>query len=157
MFAVILDANVLLPANPCDTLLRTAIAGLYRAHWSDDILEEVARALVRLGVDEGRARRRISTMKAIPMVTLVAGYQALIPAMPCAEGDRHVHAAAVVAGAELIVTNNLQDFPALALAPYNMQDGGRVPAGLLRAGSSAHGGCGAAASGGSEEPTDDGG
>jgi hypothetical protein len=121
LFGVILDANVLVPANLCDTLLRTAIAGLYRAHWSDDILEEVARTLVRLGVDEGRARRRISTMKAIPMVTLVTGYQALIPVMPCAQGDRHVQAAALVAGAELIVTNNLQDFPPGALTPYNMQ------------------------------------
>jgi hypothetical protein len=102
-------------------LLRTAIAGLYHAHWSDGILEEVAQALVRLDVDEGRAQRRITTMKAIPAITLVTGYQTLIPAMPCAEGDRHVQAAALVAGAELIVTNNLQDFPPAALTPYNMQ------------------------------------
>jgi hypothetical protein len=60
-------------------------------------------------------------MKAIPMVTLVTGYQALIPVMPCAEGDRHVQAAVLVAGAELVVTNNLQDFPPAALGPYNMR------------------------------------
>jgi predicted nucleic acid-binding protein len=121
MFSVILDANVLVPANLCDLLLRTAIAGLYHAYWSDDILEEVGRVLVRLGVDEERARRRIATMKAIPAVTVVTGYQALIPVMPCAEGDRHVQAAALLAGAELIVTNNLADFPPSALSQYNMQ------------------------------------
>jgi hypothetical protein len=35
--------------------------------------------------------------------------------------DRHVLAAAVRAGAQLIVTNNLKDFPAAALAPYGLE------------------------------------
>jgi hypothetical protein len=52
LFGVILDANVLVPANLCDTLLRTAIAGLYRAHWSDDILE-VDAAVDRPGYPPG--------------------------------------------------------------------------------------------------------
>ena len=41
MYAVVLDANVLVPTALCDTLLRLAAAGFYRPLWSDRILEEV--------------------------------------------------------------------------------------------------------------------
>lgn len=36
-------------------------------------------------------------------------------------GDRHVVAAAIVAKAEVIVTANLDDFPAAALKPWNIE------------------------------------
>jgi predicted nucleic acid-binding protein len=42
-FAVVFDANVLVPAPVRDLLLRVAEAGLVRAHMSDDILDEVER------------------------------------------------------------------------------------------------------------------
>lgn len=51
---------------------------------------------------------------------LVAGYESLIPAMTTARSDRHVLAAAVRGQAEVIVTENLRDFPATAMQPYDI-------------------------------------
>jgi PIN domain len=46
-FGVVLDACVLIPATLRDTLLRAAEKGMYRLHWSDEILDEVRRNLVK--------------------------------------------------------------------------------------------------------------
>jgi predicted nucleic acid-binding protein len=47
----------------------------------------------------------------------VEGYEALIPSMANDPKDRHVLAAAVRCGADVIVTFNLQHFPEEALDP----------------------------------------
>jgi predicted nucleic acid-binding protein len=121
LFGVIYDANVLVPASLTDTLVRTASSGLCTAHWSQDILDEVYRTLRRRGMDESKARRRIAVMAAIPSVTMVSGYEDLIPVMKCDEKDRHVQAAAVCAKLEAIITYNLKDFPTAALQPYDLR------------------------------------
>lgn len=43
--AAVLDANVLYPIALADLLLTTAGLGLYRAHWSPELLDEVGRNL----------------------------------------------------------------------------------------------------------------
>jgi len=50
----------------------------------------------------------------------VRGFDALIPMLTCDAKDRHVLAAAIHAGAGVIVTNNLKDFPAASLTPYHI-------------------------------------
>ena len=53
---------------------------------------------------------------------LVEGFEDLIDSLSLPDpDDRHVLAAAVRAGAQVIVTANLQDFPAHALAPYRLE------------------------------------
>jgi len=52
---------------------------------------------------------------------LVDGYQPLIPALELPDpDDRHVLAAAIKSGADLIITFNLDDFPDHALASYGL-------------------------------------
>ena len=46
-FGVVLDACVLIPATLRDTLLRAVEKAMYRLHWSDEILDEVRRNLVK--------------------------------------------------------------------------------------------------------------
>ena len=54
--------------------------------------------------------------------SLVESYEHLIPTLALPDpDDRHVLAAAIHAGATIIVTSNLKDFPAKALAEHNVE------------------------------------
>lgn len=126
-FGAILDANGLITAGPRDTLLRAAAEGLYRLYWSEEILDEVRRNLIDLLTAKGKpspmaaADRLIDTIREEFPEALVEGYEDLVPAMTNDEKDRHVLAAAVVAQAQAIVTQNLRDFPDEALRPYSVE------------------------------------
>jgi predicted nucleic acid-binding protein len=121
-FGVVLDACVLFPAALRDVLLRAADEGLYRLHWSDAILEEVRRNLVGTGrTSEQQAGSLIAVMREAFPEASVAGYEALANRMTNDPKDRHVLAVAVVAGAQVIVTSNLKDFPERALAPFSIE------------------------------------
>lgn len=109
--AAVLDANVLFPMILRDTLLRVAAAGCYRAHWSERILDEMARNLV--------AQHRVTTVQADRLATemrrafpdaAVEGWEGLEAEMLNDAKDRHVAAAARQIEAGVIVTANLKDF-----------------------------------------------
>src|SRR5689334_20200630 len=120
-FVVVLDANVLFPIALCDTLLRAAHAALYRPHWTRTILDEVERNLVaHERTTAPLARRRRQAMETAFPRALVTGHEDLIPTMTNDPKDRHVLAAAVRVGAQVIVTENRRDFPSAALAPYEI-------------------------------------
>ena len=58
---------------------------------------------------------------ALPGATVV-GYEDLVPTVSLPDpDDRHVVAAAITAGASVIVTWNLRDFPATALKKYGLR------------------------------------
>ncbi|MFY7067730.1 PIN domain-containing protein [Nocardiopsis changdeensis] len=119
-FPALLDTCVLYPAYLCDTLLRLASAGTYRPLWSDGILDELRRNVIARGIPEDRADRRIGQMRrAFPDAT-VRGHEPMIEGMTNDPKDRHVLAAAVRGGAEVIVTRNIKDFPDSALSPYDL-------------------------------------
>lgn len=123
-FTAFLDASVLYPASVRNLLMRLALAGLFRAKWSDEVHEEWIRALLRDRPDlspQKLARTR-GLMDAHAPDALVTGYEALTEEITLPDpNDRHVVAASVFAGADVIVTRNLRHFPASALAPFNIE------------------------------------
>ena len=114
---VVLDACVLFPASLRDTLFRAARAGLYNIRLTGEILEEVRRNLKnKRGITEAQMRRLIFTIQEKFEGKFVFDYEVLLPTMPVNEKDRHVLAAAVACQAQIIVTNNLKDFPTFAFS-----------------------------------------
>jgi len=113
-FIVVVDANVLFPLTLRDTVLRAAAAGFYQLRWSAEILDEMERNLVSTGTMPANkaARLREAMEKYFPEAE-VTGYEPLIPAMRNEAKDRHVVAAAVKAGAQVITSANLKDFAPL--------------------------------------------
>lgn len=120
MFSVALDTCVLYPAYLRDTLLRIAAAGLYRPLWSEHILDELRRALPGPVTEEQRDRLIAQLRRMFPDA-LVHGYEPLIDTMTNHEKDRHVLAAAVRAAAAAVVTFNLDDFPDVAVDPFDIE------------------------------------
>jgi predicted nucleic acid-binding protein len=119
---VIYDANVLYPSSTRDLLIRIAIRGLVRARWTNQILDETFRAILRRQPElEGRLERTRNLMNdAIPDV-LVRDYEHIIQGINLPDvDDRHVLAAAIASGASVIVTENLKDFPQLELKPHGI-------------------------------------
>ena len=118
----VLDACVLIPQYLRDTLLSVAWQDLYSPCWSESILEETRRNLI--------SRYQISSLKAINLVTkmqsafpeaMVEVPPNLISAMLNDPKDRHVLATAVVGDAEIIVTNNLNDFRENVTKPWGIK------------------------------------
>ncbi|MGL4174469.1 MAG: PIN domain-containing protein [Dermatophilaceae bacterium] len=110
----LLDANVLYPARLRDLLIRLDIAGLYRARWSEQILDECFENLTadRPDIAEYRLTRTRRLMNTALPGAIVEGYETLVDAQDLPDaGDRHVLAAAIHARASHLVTNNLADFP----------------------------------------------
>ena len=129
-FPVVLDTCVLVPAALCDTLLRLAERRLYLPRWSMQTTVELERALIaKIGLTPEKARKRTSAIMDHFRDASVSGSEVLVPAMLNDENDRHVVAAAVRAGAEVVVTLNLKDFPRSALQPFHVE--ARHPDGFL--------------------------
>jgi hypothetical protein len=117
------DACVLYPAPLRDFLLRLARAGVVQPRWSDTILDECFRSILANRPELSAAalgRTREAMSGAFPFA-LVTNFEDRIPSIHLPdENDRHVVAAAVHGNASTIVTLNLRDFPAAALAPLGM-------------------------------------
>lgn len=119
-FTVVLDTCVIYPAHLRDTLLRQAERGLYRALWSEDILDELHRNLVEDGFDATSVDRLLGEMRGAFPGAEIAGYRSLIDGLMCDPKDRHVLAAAVRSDAAAIVTFNTRDFPAASVDPFEI-------------------------------------
>ncbi|HAM43528.1 MAG TPA: PIN domain-containing protein [Propionibacteriaceae bacterium] len=120
-FPAFLDTNVLYGAVLADTLLRVAEAGAYRPHWSTDVLAELSRNLVlRAGLGLDKAERRIEQMEQAFPDASVTDYTGLIDGLGCDPKDRHVLAAAIYAGCQVIVTFNTKDFPTVSVEGFGI-------------------------------------
>lgn len=124
MNAAFLDACVLWPLPLADLLLRAAHAGLSRVHWSAQVQREWADALARRrpGLDPALIAARNAAMDEALPCARVDGHEGRIESLQLPDADdRHVLAAAIHAGAAVIVTYNLRDFPAAALKAHGLR------------------------------------
>lgn len=126
MFTATLDTSVLWPSLQRDFLLSLAIEGAYRPSWSSAILEELEyreeAKLVKRGIPiaeaAGRAATLIAAMRREFADAEVGGWEPLEGTFGLPDrDDEHVVAAAVIAGAGAIITENLKDFPADKIPP----------------------------------------
>ncbi|TCC20566.1 PIN domain-containing protein [Kribbella sindirgiensis] len=123
-FIVVYDANVLYPNSLRDLLIRVAQAGLVEAKWTDEILDETFRNLKlnRTDLDPAKLDRTRELMNRAIRDVLVTDYEPLTEILDLPDpDDRHVLAAAIKARAQMIVTDNLKDFPQEKLAPWNVE------------------------------------
>lgn len=111
-FTAVIDANVLFPVVIRDYLLWLAVYELYTPKWSEKLLEEFRQVFVKKGKSIESAERQIGYINKACPDALVRHYEAIIPSVTLPdENDRHVVAAAVKCNANVIVTQNLSDFP----------------------------------------------
>jgi predicted nucleic acid-binding protein len=124
MTTALLDTCVLVPSRARDVLLEIASAGAYRPLWSTEILAELDRTLRVLLAKRGASAEEIDAyltrlfrqMRITFPDALVTEWEELIPTIYLPDpDDRHVVAAARAGRADVIVTDNLADFPPAAL------------------------------------------
>lgn len=118
----LLDANLFVPTWVADPLLSLAEAHLYEPAWSQEIMDEAKRAIMKVRhASAARAEDYLSAVnQAFPFAKTDSRETADVDIeLPDAD-DRHVAVSALQAGASVIVTYNLKDFPASALVPFGL-------------------------------------
>jgi len=113
------DACVPYPAPLRDLLMHLAMTDLPAARWTDRIHDQWIGALMikRPDLTREQLQRTRDLMNAHVYDSLVTEYEGLIGSLDLPDpNDRHVLAAAIHCGASVIVTYNLDDFPAEHLA-----------------------------------------
>jgi len=120
---VVLDACVLLPAALRDTLLRFAEEPrLYIPRSSDESISEMVRTLESaIGLAPEKTTYLVSELKKHFDDAWVLAYEPLLSILTNDPKDRHVLAAAVRCGAEVIVTYNRRHFPQSAVEPWGIE------------------------------------
>ena len=88
-------------------LLSIAEVGAFRPLWSDHVLEELRRNLIKAGAKPEAVEHRLGQMAAHFPDAGVAGHEQLIGSMTNHPKDRHMLAAAVAGRADVLVTENL--------------------------------------------------
>ena len=115
MWIAFLDASVLFPVFISNLLLFLSKAELFEVRWSEDVHREWIESRLRRFPDADRAalERKKTRMDVEFPDASVAGYQPLTAEFDLDDpSDNHVAAAADRAGANVIVTDNIEDFPA---------------------------------------------
>jgi predicted nucleic acid-binding protein len=123
-FRVLYDANIFFSGFKRRVMLALARAEIFQARWSEDIHEEWMRALPErlpniTKEDVQKIREHIDGT--VPDC-LVGNYRPLVAGLELPDpNDRHVLAAAIRCGAQVIVTCDTADFPSERLAPYDIE------------------------------------
>lgn len=128
---VVLDACVVYPTVLREILLACAREGLFQPLWSERILEEWARASVKLGpLAEAQARADGARMRDEFPAAMVRARPEIERRLVLPDpADLHVLAVAIAGHADAILTFNAADFPRHVLAAEGLQR--RDPDGFL--------------------------
>ena len=120
----VFDACILYPFHLRNIIVQAAVDRLVEARWTDEIHDEWIRSLAAdtPTIPTERIETTLRLMNdALPGAT-ISGYEDLFPTVSLPDpDDRHVVAAAIAAGASIILTWNLKDFPAAALKKYGLR------------------------------------
>jgi predicted nucleic acid-binding protein len=123
-YSAVLDACVLVPASLCDALLRLAEEpAMYRPLWSEQIMAEMVKALrTKIHRTEAEAKYRRQKMTESFPEAMVKVPSDLLKAVECIPdpNDRHVLAAAIMARANTIVTQNTKHFPKTCVEQFGV-------------------------------------
>jgi len=120
-FTCVLDTNVIYPITIRDVLFWFAYYDLYTPKWSQHIFDEWIDVMQRKGVAEEEINKRTNRANLAFPDALVTNYEGLIDTLTLQDKkDRHVLAAAIKTNANVIVTNNLKDFPKEYLATFGL-------------------------------------
>lgn len=120
-FTCVLDTNVIIPIEIRDLLFWFAHEDLYTPKWSKHIFDEWEEVMRRKNVSEEEIKKRIGWAKLAFPDAMVENYEVLIEGLTLPdEKDRHVLAAAIKTNANIIVTNNLKDFPEDYLSTFGL-------------------------------------
>ena len=123
-FTAVYDADVLYPAPLRDLLLQLATSGTFRAHYTEQILDEVFCNLSanRPDLDPDQLRATRTDMETAVRGALITGHMVLVDGLTLPDpDDRHVLAGAIRAGAQVIVTGNARHLPAESLAEFDIE------------------------------------
>lgn len=120
-FTCVLDTNVIMPIEIRDLLFWFAHDELFTPKWSKHIFDEWEDIMRRKGVSEAEIEKRIAKANQAFPDALVENYEMLIEGLSLPDlKDRHVLAAAIKTNADIIVTNNIKDFPDNYLASFGL-------------------------------------
>lgn len=120
-FTCVLDTNVIYPIEIRDLLFWFAFYELFTPKWSKHIFDEWEDVMKRKGVSKEEIKKRSNVANLAFPDALVVNYEPLISGLKLPdEKDRHVLAAAIKTNANVIVTNNLKDFPEVYLASFGL-------------------------------------
>lgn len=120
-FTCVLDTNVIYPIDIRDLLFWFASYDLFTPKWSKHIFREWENVMNRKGIPEDEIKKRLNKAQLAFPDALVDNYEPLINSLELPdEKDRHVLAAAIKTNANIIVTNNLKDFPKEYLVRFGL-------------------------------------
>ncbi|MDT0606008.1 PIN domain-containing protein [Croceitalea rosinachiae] len=120
-FTCVLDTNIIYPIEIRDLLFWFAFFELFTPKWSNHIFDEWEKVMKGKGVEDEEIKKRTNRANLAFPDALVTNYEPLIETLELPDSkDRHVMAAAIKTNANVIVTNNLKDFPKEYLSRFGL-------------------------------------
>ncbi|MFG6577577.1 PIN domain-containing protein [Sulfitobacter sp. 1A15333] len=121
-FVAVLDACVLYPYRMRDVLLEFATQGIFRARFTEEIMDEWSRNVIKDMPDTVESvKAQLGIIGKVFEECFVTGYKPLIAGLELPDpDDRHVLAAGIKSSTQVIVTKNHKDFPEDVLEEFDI-------------------------------------